>query len=176
MKRFFPCKILLVVDGSEEAALAAEAAVEISTQTGSGLHVVAVGCVKAFHAAPEVVWEQGAWTAIENEARAEAGRVLGEQVRKIEEWGGEVTSEHLLVGQPVEQILRLRELLGAGLVIIGERDAGFVKRSLTRSVGEELVRRASCDVFVVHGGAPAGDGLRRRARSSKPAFRRFAVP
>lgn len=114
MKCFFPCSILLVVDGSEEATHAAEAAVEISTRTGSELHVVAVGRVRAFHAAPEVVREQGAWAALENETRAEAGRVLGEHIRKIEECGGEVAAEHLLVGQPVEEIIRLRELLGAG--------------------------------------------------------------
>lgn len=104
-----------------------------------------------------MVWEQGAWAAFENEVRAEVGRVLGEQVRKIEDWGGEVAAEHLLVGQTVEEILRLAELLGAGLVIVGDRETGFVKRSLTRSVGEEMVRRASCDVLVVHAAEPADD-------------------
>ena len=173
MKRFFPCRILLVLDDSEEAALAAEAAVEISTQTGSELHVAGVGSVKTFHAAPEVVWEQGAWTALENETRVKVGRVLGKQIRKIEEWGGEVAAEHLLIGQPVEEIIRLRERLGAGLVIIGDRETEFVKKSLTRGVGEELVRRASCDVLVVHGGQPAGRRL--RARSLNPPIWRFVA-
>lgn len=174
MKRFLPCRILLILYDSEEAA---EAAVEISTQTGSELHVAAVGSVKAFHAAPEVVWEQGAWFALENEARVKAGRVLGRQVRKIEERGGEVAAEHLLIGQPVEEIIRLRELLGAGLVIIGDREVGFVKKSLTRSVGEELVRRASCDVLVVHGGqcTSVDRGPRGRARSLKHAIWRFVA-
>jgi nucleotide-binding universal stress UspA family protein len=63
MKRFFPCKILLVVDDSEGATLAAGAAVELSTQTGSELHVVAVGYLNTFYAAPEVAWDQGAWAA-----------------------------------------------------------------------------------------------------------------
>jgi nucleotide-binding universal stress UspA family protein len=176
VRRCFPCRILLLVDDSEEATLAAEAVVEISTLTGSELHVAVVGCVKAFHAAPEVVWEQGAWAALENETRAEAGRVLSEQVRKIEECGGEVAAGHLLVGHPIEEIIRLRELLGATLVIVGDRETSFVKRSLTKSVGEEMVRRASCNILVVHAGGPAdGLRLRRRARSPDPEILPFAA-
>jgi nucleotide-binding universal stress UspA family protein len=177
VKRFFPCKILLVVDDSEEAVLAAGAAVELCTQTGSELHAVAVGSVKAFHAAPEVAWEQGAWAALENEARVKAERVLGEHIREIEELGGDVAAEHLLVGQPVEEIIRLRERLGAGLVIIGDRKTGFLKKSLTRSISEEMVRLASCDVLVVHEGDYAGAGrrLRHRAYSLNPTVRRFAA-
>jgi nucleotide-binding universal stress UspA family protein len=121
-----------------------------------------------------VVWEQGAWATLENETRAEAGRVLGEHIRKIEECRGEVAAEHLLVGQPVEEIIRLRELLGAGLVIVGDRETGFVERSLTKSVGEEMVRRASCDVLVVHGGRPAG-GLRLRRRVRSPSSSRNTI-
>jgi nucleotide-binding universal stress UspA family protein len=162
MKRFFPCKILLLLDDSEEADSATGAAVELSRQTGSELHVVAVGNVKAFHTAPEIAWEQGSWAALENEARSKAGRVLGEHIRKIEEWGGEVAAEHLLIGQPAEEIIRLREQLGAGLVIIGGRKTGFVKKTLTRSVGEEIVRNASCDVLVVHDGR--SESARRRLR------------
>jgi nucleotide-binding universal stress UspA family protein len=165
MKRLFPCKILLVLDDSEEAVLAAGAAVELCTQTGSELHVVAVGSVKAFHAAPEVSWEQGAWTALENEARDKAGRVLGEHVREIEEWGGDVAAEHLQIGQPVEEIIRLRERLGAGLVIIGDRSTGFVRKALTRSISEEIVRHASCDVLVMHEGRQASVGRRLRHRA-----------
>ena len=38
----FPTKILLATDGSEEARLAAQAAGELSKQTGSEVHVVYV--------------------------------------------------------------------------------------------------------------------------------------
>lgn len=177
MKRLFPCKILLGVDDSEESTLAAAAAVELSMQTGSELHVAAVGSVKAFHAAPEVVWERGAWSAIEDEARARAKRVLGRHIREIEESGGDVAAEHLLIGQPVDEIIRLRERLGAGLVIIGDRKPGLVKRSLTRSISEEIVRLASCDVLVVHDIDYAGGGrrLHHRAYSLSPVVRRIAA-
>ncbi len=39
----FPTKILLAADGSEEAALAAQAATYIAEKTSSKLHVVLVG-------------------------------------------------------------------------------------------------------------------------------------
>ena len=38
-----PTKILLATDGSEDAARAAEVAVELSKVSGSGLHLVFVG-------------------------------------------------------------------------------------------------------------------------------------
>ena len=171
MRRLLPCKILLVLDDSEEAGLAAGAAVELCSRSGSELHVVAVGYVKAFHAAPEVAWEQGAWAALENEARLRAGKALGEHIREIEELGGNVAAEHLLIGQAAEEIIRLSEHLGAGLVILGERETGFVEKALTRSVGEEMVRHASCDVLVVHGGQSAGRRRRRGAYSSNLAVR-----
>lgn len=40
---FFPSRILLATDGSGDADLAAETAVEISNETGSELYVVHVG-------------------------------------------------------------------------------------------------------------------------------------
>src|SRR5215213_2117510 len=99
------------------------------------------------------------------EARGRAGRVLGEHIRRIEEWGGDVAAEHLLMGQPAEESIRLREQLGAGLVVIGDVKTGFVKKALTRSIGKEIVRRDSCATLMMHGGkrTSAGRGLRRRA-------------
>jgi nucleotide-binding universal stress UspA family protein len=39
---YFPTKVLLAIDGSEDAALTAHAAADISKLTGSELHVVHV--------------------------------------------------------------------------------------------------------------------------------------
>jgi nucleotide-binding universal stress UspA family protein len=40
---FFPARILLATDGSEEAHLAARAAIEVANKTGSELHALHVG-------------------------------------------------------------------------------------------------------------------------------------
>ena len=39
----FPTRVLLATDGSPDAALAAQSAIELSERTGSELHVVHVG-------------------------------------------------------------------------------------------------------------------------------------
>jgi nucleotide-binding universal stress UspA family protein len=39
----FPSKILVATDGSEDAVLAVQAAVDLSNETGAELHVVHVG-------------------------------------------------------------------------------------------------------------------------------------
>ena len=44
----FPTKILLATDGSEEAALATQTAVDIAGMNGSELHVVFVGLSAAY--------------------------------------------------------------------------------------------------------------------------------
>src|SRR5918997_3028598 len=44
----FPTKILLATDGSEEAELAAQRAVDLAERTGSELHVVHVGSIPNF--------------------------------------------------------------------------------------------------------------------------------
>jgi nucleotide-binding universal stress UspA family protein len=99
--------------------------------------------------------------------------VLGEHIRKIEERGGNVAAEHLLIGNPAEQIICLRERLGLGLVIIGEGKASFVKRTLMRSVGEEIAWHSPCDVLVMHGrhSTSATRELRRRGDTLHHAFR-----
>jgi len=43
----FPTRVLLATDGSEEAALAAQTALEIADKTSSELHVVLVGLSSA---------------------------------------------------------------------------------------------------------------------------------
>ena len=51
----FPKRILLATDGSEEAELAAGAAVELAKSTGSELHVVHVKLLPATPSYPEAL-------------------------------------------------------------------------------------------------------------------------
>jgi nucleotide-binding universal stress UspA family protein len=57
----FPTTVLMATDGSEEASLATEAAVEISGKTGSELHVIHVyGVVPIYPLYPEAPDPEGA--------------------------------------------------------------------------------------------------------------------
>ncbi len=144
----FPTKVLLATDGSEEAALAARTAVDLAERTDSELHVVSVLPTQA-------PFEYDAMGfAIEEpheEVRQEGQRLLDERVRAIEESGGTVAGAHFRMGRPDQQIVALADELQAGLIVMGSRGLGGVRRALMGSVSDSVVRHAHCPVMVVRG-------------------------
>ena len=137
----FPTKILLATDGSREAKLAARTAADLAKSHNSELHVVYVDPVL-----PMI--EQFADPGPERTS-PESRRLLDEQVRHIKEAGGTVTEAHLRLGRPDDQIVHVGEELGAGLIVIGSRGHGGVRRALMGSVSDSVVRHAHCPVLVV---------------------------
>jgi nucleotide-binding universal stress UspA family protein len=144
----FPTKILLAADGSEEATLAARTATDIAEKTGSELHVVLVGLsVSYVGMGPVEIADIPAPS--QEELTEEAQRLLDTQSKQIEAAGGIVTQAHLRVGRPDEEIVALAEELGAGLIVIGSRGLGGIRRALMGSVSDSVVRHALCPVLVV---------------------------
>jgi nucleotide-binding universal stress UspA family protein len=137
----FPTLILLATDGSPDSALAAQSAVELCERTGSELHVVHVGeYLPTFYAYTE---EEP------TELQHNAQQLLEEQTQRIEAAGGQVAQAHLLLGRPAEQIVNLSEELGVGVIVLGSRGLGALRRAVLGSVSESVVRHAHCPVFVV---------------------------
>ncbi len=148
----WPEKILLATDGSEDAALASRAAIDLSDKTRAQLHVM--------HA-----WQQGPPPttyptlaldrryshAYENEAR----ELLEAETQKIRETGGTDAQAHLQEGPPADEIVALADDLDADLVVVGSRGAGPVKRLVTGSVPEGVVRLSSRPTLVMRGGEEA---------------------
>ena len=144
----FPTKLLLAADGSEEATLAARAATDIAEKTGSELHVVLVGLsVSYIGMGPVEIADIPAPS--QEELTEEAQRLLDAQSKQIEAAGGIVTQAHLRVGRPDEEIVALAEELGAGLIVIGSRGLGGIRRALMGSVSDSVFRHAHCPVLVV---------------------------
>ena len=147
----FPTKILLAADGSEEATLAAETAIELANKMDSELHVLYVAMVAVvpystnFHEENYV----GGYVQEQKELNRIAQGVLDEQVRNIEASGGSVAQAHLGIGRPEAAITDLAEEIGAGLIVMGSRGVGGIKRTLMGSVSESVVRHAHCPVFVI---------------------------
>jgi nucleotide-binding universal stress UspA family protein len=142
----FPTKILLATDGSGEAELATSTATDLAEKTGSELHVVFVVPTRApfeYEAMGLAIAEP------HEEVKQEGRRRLDEYVRRIEEAGGSGAEAHLRLGQPDDQIVRLAEELGAGLIVLGSRGHGGVRRALLGSVSDSVVRHAHCPVVVV---------------------------
>lgn len=137
----FPTKILLATDGSGEAEMAASTAADLATSTSSELHVVHVGSLPAIYLAPTEVDP----SHLEREAR----ELLDEQVRRIEEAGGEVSEAHLRMGRADQEVVELAETIGAGLIVLGSRGLGGIRRALMGSVSDATVRHAHCPVLIV---------------------------
>lgn len=151
----FPTKILLATDGSEDAELAASAAIDLANKTGSELHIV--------HAKLMLPWTgySPAGTPADSivdqeEARQSVVRWLDDQVKRIEAEGGNVAQAHLRLGSPnegivtvAEEIVSLAEEIGAGVIVIGSRGLGGIRRALLGSVSDSVVRQAHCPVLVV---------------------------
>ena len=56
---------------------------------------------------------------------------------------------HLGLGAPDREIVDLAEEIGAGLIVMGSRGLGGIRRALMGSVSDSVVRHAHCPVLVV---------------------------
>jgi nucleotide-binding universal stress UspA family protein len=146
----FPAKILVATDGSEDAMLAARAAITLAHDTGAELHVLHVGPA---HVYPPATAGPTPPQGSDEEIRREAQGVLDWQVQEIEKAGGTIEEAHLRVGKPSEEILRLSEDIVAGLIVVGNQGLGSkfsrMRRFLMGSVSEKVSRYARCSVMVV---------------------------
>src|SRR5215216_1627166 len=136
-----PERILLPTDGSEDAIRAAEAASDLARRRGAELHVVHVWHdVRGF-----------AHDFVKRELRRQGQEILDEQVERIRASGGEVTKAYLRRGRTSNEVIALCKEIGAGLLIVGSRGLGTVRRILMGSQSEEIVHHAQVPVLVLGG-------------------------
>jgi nucleotide-binding universal stress UspA family protein len=148
----FPAKIILATDGSEDAELALQTAADIAMSTNSELNVITVGPGNP----DPVYWLHQAnlnYDTYEEAVEAvqqEAQEVLDGQVRKIEEAGGTVKRSLLSMEERRDQaILNFADEIEAGLIVMGSRGHGGLRRALMGSVSDSVVRHAHCPVLIV---------------------------
>jgi nucleotide-binding universal stress UspA family protein len=148
----FPTRILLATDGSKEAQLAARTAADIANSTNSELHLltVAPGNPDPVYHIHEGGLRYETYQQALDAIKGEAQKVLDEQVQEIEGAGGNVKEAYLRVGERRDQaIVHLAEELGAGLIVMGSRGLGGVRRALMGSVSDSVVHHAHCPVMIV---------------------------
>jgi nucleotide-binding universal stress UspA family protein len=123
----FPTKILLATDGSEEATLAAKTAVDLADKTNSELHVSYVGQEYAYpiYAVPDYESARRIQQNLEQEVR----KLLDAEVEQVKAAGGTVVGAHFGVGRPDAEIVKLAEEIGAGLIVMGSRGRGRIRRA-----------------------------------------------
>ena len=143
-------RVLVATDGSEDAMLAARAAISLVHDTGAELHVVHVG---PKHVYPPPTAGPTPPTGTDRELRQEAQGVLDWQVDEITKAGGEITQAHLRMGRPAEEIMHLSEELVVGLIVVGNQGLGGrfsrMRHILMGSVSEKVSRYARCSVMVI---------------------------
>ena len=144
----FPTTILLATDGSEEAHLAATTAADLAEKTNSELHVLTVGPDYPLYELPE---HPAGFEDVLRENRREAKEMLEQQAKRIEQSGVSVKETHLREGRADEEIVEVAEEIGAGLIVMGSRGYGRLRRALLGSVSDAVVRHAHCPVTIVRG-------------------------
>jgi nucleotide-binding universal stress UspA family protein len=144
----FPTRILVATDGSREAELAVTTAADLAKSTDSELHVVHVGEMPlVYHP------ERHAYRAVYEEHEKEAQQLLEAEVARIKEAGATVAQSHLRLGRAnvrvAEEIVELAQSIDAGMIVMGSRGQGRLRRALVGSVSESVVRHAHCPVTIV---------------------------
>jgi nucleotide-binding universal stress UspA family protein len=129
----------LATDGSEEARIASRMAAGIAEGTDSDLHLVYVAGTGG--------GDPRAYAQMRQSSRT----LLDEQAKKMRDAGAKITKNHLRNGRPGQEIVALAEELGAGLIVMGGRGLGGMKRALMGSVSDSVVRHAHCPVLVARG-------------------------
>ena len=140
----FPTKILVATDGSREAQLALTTAADLANSTDSELHVLHVGELPlVYHP------ERHAYRTQYEEQEKEAQQILEAEVERIDGAGTTVAQAHLRMGRADEEIVELAQSIDAGLIVMGSRGQGRLRRALVGSVSESVVRHAHCPVTIV---------------------------
>jgi nucleotide-binding universal stress UspA family protein len=150
----FPTKILLATDGSKEAELASRTAAELAQSTGSELHVLYVWeAANPYVEAVGLAGDEPVTLRLDAELKRQfdlqARTMLDAQEEKVRAVGGTVAQAHLRMGKADHEIVTLAEEIGAGLIVMGGRGRGGIRRALMGSVSDSVVRHAHCPVLVV---------------------------
>jgi nucleotide-binding universal stress UspA family protein len=140
----FPTRILVATEGSREAELALTTAADLAKSPDSELHVVHVGELPLIYHP-----ERHAYRAGYEEHEKEAQQLLEAQVDRIEGVGTTEAQAHLRMGRADEEIVELAQSIDAGLIVMGSRGQGRLRRALVGSVSESVVRHAHCPVTIV---------------------------
>jgi nucleotide-binding universal stress UspA family protein len=153
----FPTKILLATDGSSEAELATQTAVDLAQMSDSELHVVYVENYSSIALLyPEVsdpegvapMWDPILKEDLERSSEQRSRELLDAEVERVHSAGGTVAQAHLMMGEVAREIVHLAEDLRAGLIVMGSRGRGGIRRALIGSVSDSVVRHAHCPVMV----------------------------
>ncbi len=137
-------KMLLAIDGSENARRAAESAIGLfNLIVGASLTVTYISpnppsqtrLVKADFDVHSLLIE-------------DANKISGKTLDMLKESGVNYDLE-VAIGDPAAEILKIRDKVEAGLIIVGSRGLGSLSGVVLGSVSQKIAHHAHCPVMIV---------------------------
>lgn len=136
-------KILLAVDGSENALRAAQTAAELARRMeAKELRVIVV-----FDPIPAYLGDPNMQIAIASR-RGEAEKILESAVKEVGEVPCEVHTG-ILEGNPAEAIIEVANIRKSDLIVMGSRGLGRLAGLLLGSTSQKVAAHAPCPVLIV---------------------------
>jgi len=135
-------RLLLPVDGSDEARQAARRGLELAERFD--------GTVDALHVVPQKARRLTRSTAEREQLRERGQTALAEIEDEATAFGLPLNTT-LTEGNPVDEISEFAAELGTDLIVIGRQGATGLKKKLLGGVTEGVLHRAESPVFVVPG-------------------------
>lgn len=134
-------KILLPIDGSENAKKAAQKACFIAKNTGLPIEAICILDPLRYSFAPEIISHH-------NKIARDLANSYLEEIKKIGEQMDVKINSRLIDGKtPFEEII---ENVGENdLIVMGKKGKSGLGRVLMGSVSEKVVRHAPCTVMIV---------------------------
>ncbi|MEJ2596794.1 MAG: universal stress protein [Anaerolineales bacterium] len=136
-------KIVLAVDGSENALRAAGKAGELAR----ALHSEHLWVVVAYDPVPAYLGEPNVQKAMSSRLR-EAESILQMAIEAVGQIPGEIRKE-ILEGQPAEEILNVANVRKSDLIVMGSRGLGKLAGIVLGSQSQKVVSHAPCPVLIV---------------------------
>lgn len=150
--------ILIAIDGSDYAENALEFMLRFPFPSDSRMTVLSVvDDIPMLPAELDALdeFQVEALDAANKRLQEEAEKLVAREGKRLREdgWPGETIVCH---GNPVEEILRVAEEIGADLIVLGSHGTGMAKRFLLGSVSDRVLEYATCSVLIVK--KKAGEG------------------
>jgi nucleotide-binding universal stress UspA family protein len=136
--------IVVGTDGSDTASVAVKEAIELARAFDQPLHVVC-----AYHAQAlgtrDLPSEFAGALLPDSKAQAVLDDVLASARR-----AGVKAEPHAVTGDAADAILEFADRMKAGLIVVGNKGIGSVRRYVLGNVPSKVVHHAPCSTFVVH--------------------------
>lgn len=148
-KRTKDQKILLTVDGSEQAFNAIKQTIKLFDLKNREIYIISVK--ENPELLPmEATMDRNWLDSIEKQQKIHAAKAINKAKSLLEEAGIQVQNEVILTGNPAQQIIDFTELEKIDLVVLGARTKTDLSKLLLGSVSKRVLENVNCDVLVIN--------------------------